>query len=117
MTNIAKCLGTLALCVICYKGALKENVKNRFYAMLNIGGLVLYTAGAFIPEVSRVAYYLVISQIFLIPSLLVSMKEGWFKKLCICGVAVVFIGYFALFLRSAYSTDIRLLPYLNWIFN
>ena len=117
VTNIAKCLGTLALCVICYKGALKENVKNRFYAVLNIGGLVLYTAGAFIPEVSRVAYYLVISQIFLIPSLLVSLKEGWFRKVCICGVAVVFIGYFALFLRSAYSTDIRLLPYLNWIFN
>jgi len=117
ITNIAKCLGTLALCGICYKQGLSENVKNRFYAVLNIGGLVLYTAGAFIPEVSRVAYYLVISQIFLIPSLLLSMKDGWFKKVCIAGVTIVFVGYFALFLRSAYSTDIRLLPYLNWIFN
>ena len=117
VTNIAKCLGTLALCGICYKQGLSENVKNRFYAVLNIGGLVLYTAGAFIPEVSRVAYYLVISQIFLIPSLLLTMKNSWFKKLCIAGVTLAFTGYFALFLRSAYSTDIRLLPYLNWIFN
>lgn len=117
VTNIAKCLGTLALCVICYKESVKENVKNRFCAVLNIGGLVLYTAGAFIPEVSRVAYYLVISQIFLIPSLLLAMKNGWFKKLCIAGVTLAFVGYFALFLKSAYSTDIRLLPYLNWIFN
>ena len=32
-------------------------------------------------------------------------------------VAAAFLGYFALFLRSAYDVDIRLLPYLNWIFD
>lgn len=115
--NIAKCLGTVVLSVICYNTGLKDNVRNRFYFFLNIGGLVLYTAGAFIPTVTRVAYYLVIAQIFLIPNLLMSMKDGIWKRLFICGVALVFIVYFALFLRSAYSTDIRLLPYLNWIFN
>ncbi len=117
ITNIAKCIGTLVLSGICYKTGLKDNVRNRFYFFLNVGGLVLYTAGAFIPTVTRVAYYLVISQIFLIPNLLVSMKEGIWKKLFIVGVAVVFCVYFALFLKSAYSTDVRLLPYLNWIFD
>lgn len=117
VTNIAKCLGTLALSMICYRTGLKDNVRNRFYFFLNIGGLILYTAGAFIPTVTRVAYYLVISQVFLIPNLLQSMKDGIWKKLFIAGVAVVFVAYFALFLKSAYSTDIRLLPYLNWIFD
>lgn len=115
--NIAKCLGTIVLSVICYRTGLKDNARNRFYFFLNIGGLVLYTVGAFIPTVTRVAYYLIIAQIFLIPSLLMSMKDGIWKKLCIVGVALVFTGYFALFLKNAYSTDIRLLPYLNWIFN
>lgn len=115
--NIAKCLGTIVLSTICYKTGLKDNVRNRFYFFLNIGGLVLYTVGAFIPTVTRVAYYLIIAQIFLIPNLLMSMKEGIWKKICITGVALVFAAYFALFLKNAYSTDIRLLPYLNWIFN
>ncbi len=116
-TNIAKCLGTLALSAICFKTGLKDSVRNRFYFFLNVGGLVLYTAGAFIPTVTRVAYYLVISQMFLIPNLLLSMRDGIWKKLFIIVVTVIFVAYFALFLKSAYSTDVRLLPYLNWIFD
>lgn len=116
-TNIAKCVGTLILSCICFKTGLKDSVRNRFYFILNVGGLILYTAGAFIPTVTRVAYYLVISQVFLIPNLLLSMKDGLWKKLFIVGVAIVFGAYFVLFLKSAYSTDIRLLPYLNWIFD
>ena len=117
VTNIAKCCGTIVLSLLCYKTGLEGNVRNRFYFFLNIGGLVLYTVGAFIPTVTRVAYYLVISQVFLIPNLLISMKDGIWKRLFITGVGVIFVAYFALFLKSAYSTDIRLLPYLNWIFN
>ncbi len=117
LANIAKCLGTVALSLICYKTGLRDNERNRFYFFLNIGGLVLYTVGAFIPTVTRVAYYLVISQIFLIPNLLLSMKEGIWKKIFIAGVTLVFVMYFVLFLKSAYSVDVRLLPYLNWIFN
>ncbi|MBQ8822376.1 MAG: EpsG family protein [Lachnospiraceae bacterium] len=117
LANIAKCLGTILLSAICYKTGLKDNERNRFYFFLNIGGLVLYTVGAFIPTVTRVAYYLIIGQVFLIPSLLMSMKDGIWKKLFIAGVALVFMAYFALFLKNAYTMDIRLLPYLNWIFN
>jgi hypothetical protein len=78
---------------------------------------VLYTLGAFIPEVSRIGYYFVISQVFLIPNMLRSMKDGVWKKLFTAGVILAFSGHFALFLKTAYSVDIRLLPYLNWIFN
>lgn len=116
-TNIAKTIATLILALICYRTALKENVINRFYLFLNLGGLVIYTCGAFIPEVSRIGYYFVVSQIFFIPSLLMRIsKKGWRRFFTVC-VILAFLAYFALFLHSAQSVDIRILPYYNWIFN
>lgn len=117
LTNIAKCVGVLALCVVCYRESIRDSLVNRFYFFLNLGGLVLYTCGSFIPEVSRVGYYLIISQVFLIPNLLAGMKKGWLQRVFIVGTAAAFAAYFGLFLYRAYDTSIRLLPYLNWIFD
>ena len=62
-------------------------------------------------------YYLIVSQVFLLPNLLIGMKKGWLRTLCMLGVGTAFLLYFAMFLRDAYDVNIRLLPYLNWIFN
>ena len=115
--NILKCVCVLALCVICYRRSLQEDVVNRFYFFLNVFGLVVYCCGSFIPETSRIGYYMIISQVFLLPKLLAEMKDGWFKKLCYAGVIGAFSVYFVLLLREMYAIDVRLLPYLNWIFN
>lgn len=116
-TNIAKVVATLVLALVFWGIALKENVVNRFYFFLNLGGLVIYTCGAFIPEVSRIGYYFVVSQIFFIPSVLMRIpKKGW-RRFFIACVVIAFLAYFALFLHSAQSVDIRILPYYNWIFN
>lgn len=130
--NIAKCVATLVLCAICYRRSLqtsgesgenrdnrdnRDNGANRFYFFLNVAGLAVYPCGSFIPEVSRVGYYMIISQIFLIPALLCQMPKGWFRNLCYGGVIGAFLCYFVMLLRGMYATDIRLLPYLNWIFN
>ena len=117
LTNIGKCAGTLALSLLTYRQAIQGNRRNRFYFFLNLGGLVLYTCGAFIPEVSRVAYYLVVPQIFLIPNMLRSIENKKIRWLLTVGTALGFVVYFAMFLRSAYNVNVRLLPYLNWIFN
>lgn len=115
--NIGKCLGTLGLCAVCYKKSLTEDVINRFYFFLNVAGLLVYCCGGFIPEVSRVGYYMIISQVFLLPRLLADMKKGWFRNICIAGVVGAFLLYFLMLLRGMYAVDVRLLPYLNWIFN
>lgn len=130
--NIAKCLGALALCVLCYHRALSCNDASqdadvpqirrlRFYAFLNLAALVVYCCGSFIPEVSRVGYYMTASQIFLIPALLRAIPEtwwsGWFRKLCYVGTIATFSGYFLLLIQKMYTDDVALLPYLNWIFN
>lgn len=88
-----------------------------YYFYLNLAGLVLYCCGSFIPEVSRVGFYLIQAQIFLIPSVLYRMRRGWLRSLCIAGTAVAFSMYFVVLLRGMYDSQIRLLPYLNWIFD
>ena len=115
--NIGKCLGTLGLCVVCYRTSLKEDLVSRFYFFLNLAGFVAYCCGSFIPEVSRVGYYMIISQVFLLPKLLGEMKKGWFKNVCTVGVVGAFLVYFVMLLKGMYAVDVRLLPYLNWIFN
>lgn len=115
--NIAKCVCVLLLCEICYKRSLRTDLNNRFYFFLNLAGLVVYCCGSFIPEVSRVGYYMIISQIFLLPRLLENMKEGLLRSLCCFGVIAGFTLYFLFLLRGMYAVDVRLLPYLNWIFN
>ena len=115
--NILKCICVLALCLLCYRRSLKTGLQNRFYFFLNLFGLVVYCCGSFIPEVSRIGYYMIISQIFLLPELLTQMSGGWMRRLCYAGVVGGFGGYFVLLLKEMYAVDVRLLPYLNWIFN
>lgn len=115
--NILKCICVLGLCVICYRRSLREDVRNRFYFFLNLFGLAVYCCGSFIPEVSRIGYYLIISQVFLIPVLLSQMPAGWLRRICYVGVIGAFGAYFVFLLRGMYAVDVRLLPYLNWIFN
>lgn len=116
-TNILKCVAVLILCGICYRRSLRENVVSRFYFFLNIAGLVAFCCGTFIPEVSRVAYYMIISQVFLIPRLLADVERTWLRRLMYVGVIGAFTAYFVFLLRGMYAVDVRLLPYLNWIFN
>ena len=115
--NIAKCICVMALGMICYKKSLKEDAVNRFYYMLTAMGLVIFLCGSFVPEVSRLGFYLIASQIFLIPRILGQMEKGIWRRLFEIGVVVCFTAYFALQIKGMYATNVRLLPYLNWIFN
>ncbi len=115
--NILKCVCVLILSLICYRKSLREDLQNRFCFFLNLFGLTIYCCGSFIPEISRVGYYMIISQIFLIPRLLAEMEAKWLRWLAYVGVTCTFAAYFVFLLRGMYALDIRLLPYLNWIFN
>jgi hypothetical protein len=120
--NVAKCAGSVILGLICYRDQLilrdtdKDCIALRFYFFLNVGALILYTCATFIPEISRIGYYMSISQIFLLPSLLWKSKKVWFRTIAIVCISIAFLGYFALFLKQSYAQEIRLLPYRNWIF-
>lgn len=115
--NILKSGCVLILGLICYHQSLREDVANRFYFFLNLFGLVVYCCGSFIPEVSRVGYYMIVSQVFLVPRLLAQMPWKGLRRLCYVGVIGAFGCYFLLLLKGMYAVDVRLLPYLNWIYN
>lgn len=115
--NILKCVCVLILCMICYRESLREDFRNRFYFFLNLFGLAVYCCGSFIPEVSRVGYYMIISQIFLLPRLLGGMKGKLLRRLAYVAVIGAFGIYFVFLLKGMYAVDIRLLPYRNWIFD
>lgn len=130
--NILKCVGALGLGLVCWRRSLagsrrKEGdsgetcterlLAKRFYFFLNLFGLVVYCCGSFIPEVSRVGYYMIVSQVFLLPELIGEISCRWLRRLCLAGVVGAFGAYFFLLLKGMYDVDVRLLPYLNWIFN
>ena len=143
--NVALCLGTLLLCLIVWLSQRRQTVKERdakaqtviertmkesaamesesipislrFYGVLNIFGLVAFCCGSFVPEVSRIGYYMMIAQVFLIPELLEKIPGKWLRRLCTAGTLLAFSIHFVLLLKQMYLVDVRLLPYLNWIFN
>lgn len=117
IVNVGMGVCCVILCALCYEVWKEGHKEIRFYAWLNLAGLVLNVFGSFIPEVTRIGNYFKISQVFLIPALLYFLPKGKKKYLLTAGTVLAFTVYFAYFLKTAYDTNIRILPYLNWIFN
>ncbi len=119
--NIGKCAAVLLVCLVCGRRSLQRGSAGRFYFVLNLMGLATYTFGSFIPEVSRVGYYMIVSQVLLLPGVLWEkeedrLREG-IRRFALAGSAAGFAAYFAMFLLRAYDVSNRLLPYRNWIFD
>lgn len=119
--NLAKCVAAMALFGIAWwlqrkekTGVLQES--HRFYFWLSVFGTVTFLCGGFVPEVSRIGYYLICGQVFFLPGIVENMKAGWLKRFCRWGVIAAFSVYFVLLLRQFYQNDVRILPYMSWIF-
>ncbi len=115
--NIAKCGAVLVFALIYYKSLIAKNKKLNLYFNLNLGAFLLYSFASYIPELSRICYYMMIGQIFLIPGVIVRIEKKWQKIMWTVLIGLAFAAYFYIFLKKSYATEIRLLPYLNWIFN
>ena len=91
------------------------------YTQMNITALFLYCFFSYIPELSRIGYYLTVSQIFLIPMLLLRLPERWkgipVRHVMTGAVSVCAALYFAGFMMTASRPDIRILPYRTFLFN
>ncbi len=84
--NIARCAAVLALAVLVKRRMARANEEEkpetvscralRMYINGSFLALLLYIFGWFIPEVSRICYYLTFTQIFLIPMLLDRLPEN-----------------------------------------
>ena len=104
-------------CLLYFKQVIAKNEKLYFYFNLNLGALLLYSFASYIPELTRICYYMVVGQIFLIPGVIVRIEKKWQRIFWSLLIGVAFILYFYVFLKRSYATEIRLLPYMNWIFD
>ena len=122
--NIAKCLAVLLLAYYVKADEAPDTFRGRQLVMYRNSayiGLLLYVFGWFIPEVSRICYYLTFTQIFYLPMLLSGLPETEKgrrqKKLLTILVIAAALVFFALFLRTAYRDTIKILPYKSFLFH
>lgn len=133
--NIARCAAVLGLAFLARREAgssiagnpEKESLPSenagqlRVYDNATFLALLLYVFGWFIPEVSRICYYLTFTQIFYIPMLLRRLAdtekgEKTARVLTILTTLAALV-FFALFLRTAYRDTIKILPYKSFLFH
>ncbi|MBO5292276.1 MAG: EpsG family protein [Lachnospiraceae bacterium] len=116
ITNIVRCAAVLVLGLLYYKSTVRENVQIRFYFHLNYIALLLYTCCSFLPEISRIGYYLTVGQVFLLPMIVERIPDIRQKKILRLGIMAAAVVYFAAFLHTADYELIKLLPYQTWFF-
>ena len=127
--NILRCLLVLALYLYAegkgrsLRKALREpeEEKLRFYLNCTVLGLMIYVCGWFIPEVSRLCYYMTFTQIWFIPLLAGRISEGEERRKTAGRVrALIAAGAvlsFAVFLHNASDPYIKVLPYRTFLFH
>lgn len=114
--NILRCAGIFAAGLLLYRKTIQDRPMNRFFFQLNYLSLLLYLCGSFIPEVSRIGYYMNVGQLFLLPGMVAALPNEKERKLWKGLFVAAAIVYFAAFLYKAYDPLIKLLPYQTWIF-
>ncbi|MDE7177729.1 MAG: EpsG family protein [Lachnospiraceae bacterium] len=96
---------------------LKKDPRFWFYLYLNLGALVLYVFCSFLPIISRIGYYLTVSQILFLPMLLARVKDEKWRRLFRAGILLAAVFYFAMYLSRAANDGVLVLPYRTFMFN
>ncbi len=121
-TSILRCAGVLILAFLILRGDVLSDKKLRFYFYSNLMALCLYTFGSFLPTVSRIAYYLTVTQILYVPALILRVDDSILKKIGGRNVLkiITFAGcglYFFMYMRHAADDGVRILPYETFFFH
>ena len=88
-----------------------------FYFYLNLGALVLYVFCSFLPIISRIGYYLTVSQILFLPMLLEQIADRRWRKIFRLGVILAAVLYFMMYLSRASNDGVLILPYKSFFFH
>lgn len=88
-----------------------------FYAYLNLGAFVLYVFCSFLPIISRIGYYLMVSQILFLPMLLKAVPDKKWRRLFRAGILLAAVVYFAMYLKKGANDGVLILPYKTFFFH
>ena len=94
-----------------------EDDRFRFYFYLNLGALVLYVFCSFLPIISRIGYYLTVSQILFLPMLLQQIPDKKWRRLFRVGVILAAVLYLMMYLSRADNDGVLILPYRSFFFH
>ena len=117
--RILAVLGLYLWFVIYTGGAIREKDwyrELRFYGQLNLLAFVASTFYSFLPVVTRIAYYLGVSQLFMIPLIIKNIEDSRVRKRVTGVVFGVCVIHFLVFLLQAHRDGVGLLPYKSWLF-
>lgn len=89
----------------------------RFFTYLNLGALVLYVLCSFLPIISRIGYYLMVSQILFLPMLLKAVPDKKWRRLFRAGILLAAVAYFAMYLKKGSNDGVLILPYQTFFFH
>ncbi|MDE6603966.1 MAG: EpsG family protein [Lachnospiraceae bacterium] len=88
-----------------------------FYTYLNLGAFVLYVFCSFLPIISRIGYYLMVSQIVFLPMLLKAVPDKKWRRFFRAGILVAAVLYFAMYLKKGANDGVLILPYKTFFFH
>lgn len=97
--------------------ALSWNRRFWFYLYLNLGALILYVFCSFLPIISRIGYYLMVSQILFLPMLLKAVPGKKWRRFFRAGILLAAVLYFAMYLRKGANDGVLILPYRTFFFH
>ncbi len=120
--SILRCLAVMVFAIYVLGKDVFSDKRMRFYFMCNFGAFALYVFCSFLPTVSRIAYYLTVTQILFVPALLLRMKEDIrsrvnMKLLAKIAVIAFCALYFVMYMRRAADDGVRVLPYETIFFH
>ena len=101
----------------CPAAAVSWNRRFWFYFYLNLGALVLYVFCSFLPIISRIGYYLMVSQILFLPMLLRAVPDKRWRRLFRMGILLAAVLYFAMYLKKGTNDGVLILPYRTFFFH
>ncbi len=115
--NIARCLAVIILSLFYYHEIIQGNRKNEFMFHCNIMALLLYVFCSFLPVISRIGYYLTVTQILLVPAILMNIPQDRQRKILKTLTIVGCVGYFIMYMHHAGDDGVRILPYQTFMFH
>ncbi|MBR0164210.1 MAG: EpsG family protein [Lachnospiraceae bacterium] len=90
--------------------------RMRTWSKMTVMALCVYIGGARLPQISRIAYYLTLPQILLLPSVCMRIPERETRRLMRGIVLVACVLVFMRYLLHAADDGIRVLPYRTFLF-
>ena len=118
--NVARSLAVCILGLYFWKDTVSENEKygneNRFYFYLNYASLLYFLFFSFVPYGSRIGYYMNISHILYLPSIIRDIKDEKKKRIVKWAVILGGAAYLFVYLLRADNPGISVLPYRTWLF-